>query len=177
MITEDKDIEEFIIKYKNYIYKMGNKFFIPGAEREDLFQEGFIGLYKAIKNFKSNKLELNSYVSLQIRNSMLMAIRAANQKKRMILTRALHKEDINFAEYRWGDPERTFINKIELDNVYDFIKNNFTKIEKKVFFMKLWGYSLDEISSKLNKNKKDIGNALFRGKKKIMEFKQEKENE
>ncbi|MDD3862699.1 MAG: sigma-70 family RNA polymerase sigma factor, partial [Clostridia bacterium] len=82
---------EFILsKYKNIVNSLASKYFLIGAEREDLLQEGMIGLYKACYGFKpSSGNSFKNFAYLCIERQIQSAVKAANRKKNIALNNAL----------------------------------------------------------------------------------------
>ncbi len=84
---DDKDALDFLIcKYQDLVNSKVNKYFIIGAEKEDIIQEGLIGLYKAIKDYKEDKQNsFKSFANLCIERQLITAIKSSNRQKHMPL--------------------------------------------------------------------------------------------
>ena len=77
-------------KYKELVNMKVSKYFIIGAEKEDIIQEGMIGLYKAIKNFETDKQNsFKSFANLCIERQLITAIKTSNRQKHMPLNSSL----------------------------------------------------------------------------------------
>lgn len=168
---DEEAAEKLISIYSRFIFQAEKKFFIPGGTREDLRQEGFIGLFMAIKTYDIRRdLPFEDYASLSIRNSILRAVRSATQKKRLLLTRARSiDEDFNIlkeiADSR--NPEDIVLGRIEAEKLKRFIDSNLSGSERIVLKLKVANYSVDEIVDIADEDKKRVENALYRGRKKI----------
>ncbi len=168
---DEEATEQLVSMYSRFIFQAEKKFFIPGGTREDLHQEGFIGLFLAIKTYDIRRnLPFEDYVSLSIRNSILRAVRAATQKKRLLLTRARSiDEDFNtlkeIADSR--NPEDIVLGRMEAEKLNRFIDSRLSGSERIVLKLKVANYSVDEIVDIAEEDKKRVENALYRGRKKI----------
>ena len=168
---EQEATEELVKTFSRYVFQAGKKFFIPGGTIEDLYQEGFIGLFKAIVSFDERKnMEFEDYVSLSIRNSILRAVRYATQKKRLLLTNAKSiDEDYNTFKNiaSFHNPEKIVMGEMAAETLLDFIDSKLTDSERKILKLKTANYSVDEIVEIEGKDKKIVENALYRSRRKI----------
>ena len=100
--ADDKKALEFLIcKYKDLVNSKVNKYFIIGAEKEDIIQEGLIGLYKAIKDYKEDKQNsFKSFANLCIERQLITAIKSSNRQKHMPLNSYL---SLNMPAYEDSD--------------------------------------------------------------------------
>lgn len=166
-------IESLIKFFKPYVYKMERRYFIPGQEKEDLFQEGFIGLFIGIMSYKTwKKLSLKDYVSLSIQNSIVRAVRSATQKKQLILTRAhsIHKKTYSNLRGNARTPESLAISMITLENIFSIINSRLSFNESQILKMKLYGYTSIEIADFYRIEKKAVDNTLYRSRQKIRKY-------
>ena len=173
-------INKIMEKYKPYVYLKAKPFFIVGAEREDIIQEGMIGLYKAIKGYNEEKdVSFRMFADLCIRRQIITAIKASNRQKHIPLNSyiSLSKTPTN------EDDDREIIEMLDKDSVPDPLetittketyKNIETKItqilsdfEQKVFNEYVAGESYANIAKKLDSHQKAIDNAIQRIKKKF----------
>lgn len=178
----DKEALEFIMeKYKELVTMKVSKYFIVGAEKEDIFQEGMIGLYKAIKSFNGEKQNsFKSFANLCIERQLITAIKTSNRQKHTPLNSYV---SLNTSAYDEGD-DTTIIevldtNTIEdpLDTImkkeyYKSIENKMNEtlsdFEKQVLHRYAKGESYTKISEKLDAPIKSIDNAIQRIRKKAM---------
>ena len=100
----DKDVLEYLLsKYREIVEIKVNKYFIIGAEREDIVQEGMIGLYKAIKSFKIDKdSSFKSFANLCVERQLITAIKTSNRQKHMPLNNSI---SLNINAYDDDDTE------------------------------------------------------------------------
>lgn len=178
----DKEAQDYIIgKYKKIISNKAKSFFIKGADREDIMQEGMIGLYKSIWEFdKEKNVKFNVFASLCITRQMLTAIKMSTRQKHIPLNnsisldRTLNLQDgeeqffiDTLIELKAISPEEIIIDKEEKTYIETYINKTLSNLECKVLALYLKGISYIEIAKKLNKDEKSVDNALQRIRKKI----------
>ena len=171
---------ELFSRYKNTINKISRSFFLVGGDTEDLIQEGMIGLYKAIKNYSSDKnASFSTFASLCIKRQIQNAIKHAGSKKNMMLSGAVPlAEVINIDEdedtgvgliipSKEPTPDAEMISKENMKEIKAQIEKNLSKLELKILNQYLSGENYTEIANKLEINKKSVDNALSRIKTKL----------
>ena len=169
---------ELFARYKSMVSKISRSFFLVGGDTEDLIQEGMIGLYKAIKNYdKEKNATFSTFAYLCIRRQIQSAIKVASSKRNMMLSRAVPiTEEIDDDE---GEPigliipstsmlpDDQMISNETMQEVKDKISKTLSKMELLILTQYLKGQSYNEISNKLDINKKSVDNALSRIKNKL----------
>lgn len=181
-IAKNGDIEvlEYLLnRYKDLVEIKVNKYFIIGAEREDIVQEGMIGLYKAIKSFDSSKdSSFKSFANLCIERQLITAIKTSNRQKHIPLnssislnanaydndtdTELLEKISMQVLE----DPLDTITKKEYYKDIETRIDKNLSDFEKQVLTRYASGESYVSIAQKLETPVKSIDNAIQRIRKK-----------
>nr|WP_241634056.1 sigma-70 family RNA polymerase sigma factor [Fusobacterium gastrosuis] len=171
---DEEAMNELIKIYFPLVSINTKNFFIIGAEKEDLVQEGLLGLLKAIKYYDPSKTSFNNFAILCIRRQILSAIKSANSKKNMILNEAISNNlisdeystlELDFASND-SSPEEIFFSKNKLENFQKFTLINFSELEKKVLEYIIRGYSYKEIAKQLEVSPKSIDNSIQRIRKK-----------
>lgn len=176
-------LELLIKRYKSFVLSKANTYFMIGGDREDITQEGMIGLYNAIRDYDEDKLSsFRAFADLCITRQIITAIKAATRQKHMPLNSSvsLHKPVYE------GDSSRTLLDTIEEKRVTDpqelvikqersfYMKVKLSEVlsdfEHRVLYLYLDGYSYQEISDELNRRVKSIDNALQRIKRKFDRF-------
>lgn len=181
-------VNELLKKYKSLINKLSRSYFLIGGDIEDIVQEGMIGLYKAIMNFKDKKnASFKTFASTCIKNQIQSAVRVASSEKNKVLSTALpimgemNNDDEDEEEMEiivpssLPLPEDRVLEKENVKEIFDAIKSSLSTLEYKVLLLYLKGFNYNEISQSMNISKKSIDNALTRIKNKLSFLKESKE--
>lgn len=175
-------------KYRNLVNMKSNRFFLVGAETDDMVQEGMIGLFKAIQSFDLEKNNsFKTFANLCIERQLITAIKTSNRQKHMPLnssfslntsaydenddTSVMEVLDTKFVE----DPLDTITKKEYLEFIESKIDKNLSLFEKQVLNRYIQGETYVDIASKLNAPVKSIDNAIQRIRKKAMKCLSEEE--
>lgn len=176
---DNNAMDYLITKYKNLVKIRARAYFIIGADTEDIIQEGMIGLYKAIKDYKKTEATFKTFAQICIDRQFMTAIKTANRKKHLPLNSYLslnmlaYEEDNSttyidkLEESKILNPEEILIDKENVKNLQKKINENLSKFEKQVLTLYLKGKSYANIAKKLQKDEKSIDNAIQRIRKKI----------
>lgn len=163
-------------KYKPLVSKLSSSLFLIGGEKEDLVQEGMIGLFRAITDYKSESGIFYSFASLCIKRQMFRAIEHSKRKKHGPLNSAvsIYEEDDAGGEENYvlvdSDPEHLFIEAEETKIRYDKLLASLSKMEREVFDLYMDGRDYHEIAVLLNRSEKSIDNCMQRIKGKAKEI-------
>ncbi len=180
----DKNATECILaRYKNLVRSKARMYFLVGADKEDIIQEGMIGLFKAIRDFdRDRQASFKGFAELCIKRQIITAVKTATRQKHIPLNTYVSLSNPVYDGESDGaleeilgsnieaDPERLFISKENTEFINDKIKEVLSDLEKKVLMFYLEGKSYQEIASILSKPQKSIDNALQRVKKKMEKF-------
>ncbi len=178
----DKLALEFLIdKYKDLVNMKVSKFFMIGAEKEDIVQEGLIGLFKAVKSYNPDKQNsFKTFANLCIERQLITAIKSSNRQKHMPLNSYLSlngvayedDEDSNlmdiFNAHQIEDPLDTITKKEYYKTVESAIDKSLSTFEKQVLDRYMQGESYVQIAEKLDTPVKSIDNAIQRIRKKAI---------
>ncbi len=177
---DDESLNHLINRYRNFVRAKARPYFLIGAEREDLIQEGMIGLYKAIRDFKEDKTSsFRSFAELCITRQILTAIKTATRQKHgplnssVSLDKPLSDDESNYtlldllSEENRTNPEMMLINREKSLDMQLKISELLSELERNVLNLHLEGKSYLEISNELQTHVKSIDNALQRVKKKL----------
>ena len=172
-------IEVLLRRYKELVIMKVSRYFIVGAEKEDIFQEGMIGLYKAIKCFNEEKQKsFKSFANLCIERQLITAIKTSNRQKHqplnsyITLNTAAYEEDEEtsmidvFDSNLVEDPLDTITKREYYHLVENKINNSLSDFEKQVLHRYAQGESYVTIAEKLETPVKSIDNAIQRIRKK-----------
>lgn len=177
----DEMATEYLInKYKNFVRVKAKSYFLVGADREDIIQEGMIGLYKSIRDFRADKLSsFRAFAELCITRQIITAIKTATRQKHIplnsyiSLNKPIYDEDSDrtmldiLSGTKITDPEEVFISHELSDDLREKIQENLSELESKVLMSYLEGKSYQEMAKELDRHVKSIDNALQRVKRKI----------
>lgn len=175
---------EFLInKYKNFVKAKARSYFLIGADREDIIQEGMIGLYKAIRDFRGDKLSsFRAFAELCITRQIITAIKTATRQKHIplnsyiSLNKPIYDEDSDrtlldvLSGTKITDPEELMINREEYNDIEYKMGEILSDLEWKVLTLYLEGKSYQEIAEDLERHVKSIDNALQRVKRKLERY-------
>ena len=179
--------EEYLLnKYKNFVRSKARSYFLIGADHEDIVQEGMIGLYKAIRDFRPEKLSsFRAFAELCITRQIITAIKTATRQKHIplnsyiSLNKPLYDEasdrtllDI-IMEGKVSNPEEIIINREDLIHIHEKINEVLSGLEQDVLNAYLDGKSYQEIADTLGRHVKSIDNALQRVKRKLEKYLEE----
>lgn len=180
----DKIALEYIIKkYKNFVKAKAKSYFLIGADKEDIIQEGMIGLYKAIRDFDGNKTNsFKCFADICITRQIITAIKTATRQKHIPLNSyiSLNKPIYDEESERTlldiistsivSDPEELIISKEELKHIESKINEILSELEQEVLELYLNGKSYQYIANRLKRDVKSIDNALQRVKRKLEKY-------
>lgn len=180
---ESEALDYLIHKYRNFVRAKSRSYFLIGADKEDIVQEGMIGLYKAIRDFKEDKLaSFKAFAELCITRQIITAIKTATRQKHIPLNsyisldKPIYDEESDrtlmdvISGTKVSDPEELIINKEEFDHIEIKMSELLSDLERKVLALYLDGQSYQEISEELNRHVKSIDNALQRVKRKLERY-------
>lgn len=176
-------LEYLISKYRNFVRAKARSYFLIGADREDIIQEGMIGLYKAIRDFRSDKLaSFRAFAELCITRQIITAIKTATRQKHIplnsyiSLNKPIYDEDSDrtlldiLSGSRVSDPEELVISREEFSDIEEKMGEILSDLERKVLMAYLDGKSYQEIAIELDRHVKSIDNALQRVKRKLERY-------
>ncbi len=176
----DSDATDFLLsKYSNMVLSITRSYFLIGADYDDVIQEGMIGLFKAIRDYKKNDTSFSTFAHMCIKRQIITAIKSATRKKHMPLN-----SYVSLNKTIYDDEQETTLLNLLSDNIepspedilinkegFTITRNNIFSVlslyEKSVLEKYLQGMSYTDIAGELDKSEKSIDNALQRIKKKI----------
>ena len=179
----DEQALSFLLdKYKDLVNSKVGKYFIIGAEKEDIIQEGMIGLYKAVKNFDSSKQNtFKTFANLCIERQLITAIKSSNRQKHMPLNSYLSLNTSAYDNDEDGtelietfevdtieDPLETIMKKEYFNEIQNTVYKSLSKFEEKVLDRYMQGESYEIIARKLETPIKSVDNAIQRIRKKAI---------
>ncbi|AGX41237.1 RNA polymerase sporulation sigma factor SigH [Clostridium saccharobutylicum] len=185
VVIEAKDgnnrAQEYLMaKYENFVKAKAKSYFLIGADKEDIYQEGMIGLYKAIRDYNPQKsTSFKAFAEICVTRQIITAIKTATRQKHIplntyiSLNKPIYEEESErtlldvLAGLKISDPEELMISKEKMDYIEDKISKVLSGLELEVLTSYLDGKSYQEIACDLERHSKSIDNALQRVKRKL----------
>ena len=180
-------LEYLLNKYKNFVRTKARSYFLIGADHEDIVQEGMIGLYKAIRDYRAEKLSsFRAFAELCVTRQIITAIKTATRQKHIplnsyiSLNKPIYEEDSDrtlldvMTEEGMSNPEEMIIDREDLSLIEGKIGQMLSDLEKDVLVRYMEGKSYVEIAGEMNRHVKSIDNALQRIKRKLLKYLEEK---
>lgn len=179
---DNQALDILINKYKNFVRAKARTYFLIGADREDIIQEGMIGLYKAIRDYDGDKLaSFRGFAELCITRQILTAIKMATRQKHIPLNSYVsldkpiydEESDRTLLDVITGveaiDPQELLINREKFGDLQLKLTGLLSELERKVLDLYVEGRTYQEISIELKRHEKSIDNAIQRVKRKLEE--------
>lgn len=181
-------VEFLVDKYKNFVRAKARSYFLIGADREDIIQEGMIGLFKAIRDYRVDKLtSFRAFAELCITRQIITAIKTATRQKHIplnsyvSLNKPIYDEESDrtlmdiITTTGITNPEEIIISREEFIFIEKKMGEILSSLEWKVLMSYLEGKSYQEISVDLKRHVKSIDNALQRVKRKLEKYLEDRE--
>jgi len=180
---DDLALEHLLVRYKNFARVKARNYFLIGADKDDLVQEGMIGLYKAIRDFRPDKQSsFRAFAELCIQRQIITAIKTSTRQKHIplnsyvSLTRPMPQDDGSepdrvlvdvLTQNSNSDPVEMVISREELQSMQTSFREILSDLEAHVLHLYLEGKSYQDIAESLKRRVKSIDNALQRIKRKV----------
>ena len=176
-------LEFLISKYKNFVRSKARTYFLIGADREDIIQEGMIGLYKAIRDYRYDRqTSFHSFAEICVTRQIITAIKTATRQKHMplnsyvSLNKPVYEEESErtlsdvITQGKAGNPEDLFIDQEDFLDIESTMQRILSPLEQDVVNLYLEGKSYVEIAQQLDRHVKSVDNALQRVKRKLEQY-------
>ena len=190
----DKQAEEYLIdKNIDIVYSKSKLFYIKGLDNDDVIQEGLVGLYKAIRDYKvKREASFRGFAHLCVSRQLISAIKTANRQKHMPLNNSTSiNKKLNYSKDDGGrgrtlldilpdnqnSPEKNYVNQELVTEVTDQLQSMLTELEWNVFDNYIQGKSYKEIADEMEGSVKTVDNALQRARRKIEELQEKLKSE
>lgn len=188
---DERATDVIIRRYEPLVHKLSNKYFLKGGDRDDLVQNGLIGMWDAIKTYDVNKNDnFGKYIAHAVDNRLKSAVRSDDTQKNQFINTATSM-DANAPGKEgsedgrsYGDtiaskelsPEEKYMGKDGAEKLMNFMKNELAPKERDVIFRFINGSSISEIAEDLGVSYKSVENAIGRVRYKIKDFKSKNES-
>lgn len=177
----NKKAQEYMInKYESYVKSKAKSYFLIGADKEDIYQEGMIGLYKAIRDFNSGRqASFKAFAELCISRQIITAIKTATRQKHIplntyiSLNKPIYDDESDrtlldiLSSIRVCNPEELIVSQEEMVQIEKYMAKSLSELEKQVLNSYMDGKTYQEIACTLDRDAKSIDNALQRVKRKL----------
>ncbi len=177
----DGDALEYLLnKYKNFVRAKARSYFLIGADREDIVQEGMIGLYKAVRDFRSSKLtSFRAFAELCVTRQIITAIKTATRQKHrplnsyVSLNKPAYDEESDrmlidvISSSKISNPEDIIIGREDFCSIETKMSKVLSPLEMQVLKKYIDGKSYFEVAEELDRSVKSVDNALQRVKNKL----------
>ena len=179
--NQDKLAMEYLLtRYKNFVRSRARRYFLVGADHEDIVQEGMIGLYNAIRDYQPERLSsFHAFAELCITRQIITAIKTATRQKHgplnnyISLNSPMYEEDSDrtlldvITENDNQNPEEMIVGRENLFILLQKANTLLSPLEQQVLFAYLDGKTYQEMAALLNRGVKTVDNALQRVKHKL----------
>lgn len=177
----NKKAQEYMInKYESCVKAKAKSYFLIGADKEDIYQEGMIGLYKAIRDFNSGRqASFKAFAELCISRQIITAIKTATRQKHIplntyiSLNKPIYDDESDrtlldiLSSIRVCNPEELIVSQEEMVQIEKYMAKSLSELEKQVLNSYMDGKTYQEIACTLDRDAKSIDNALQRVKRKL----------
>lgn len=178
---DDRAIEELLTRYRHYARAKARSYFLAGGDKEDVVQEGMIGLYKAIRDFQGDrKVAFRAFAELCITRQIISAIKGATRRKHLPLnsyvslnrTTGFDGDDEpplvdTVAGRAVSDPADLVISAEDIERLRASLDRVLSELETEVLRLYMEGKSYQEIADVLGRHVKSVDNAIQRIKRKL----------
>lgn len=186
LVQKDRNelaMAHLVNKYKNFVRSKARSYFLVGADRDDIIQEGMIGLYKATRDFDyERQASFRAFAELCVTRQIITAIKTATRQKHMplnsyiSLNKPVYTEESErtlmdmIANVRVSDPEELIITREEFADIEKNMTYLLSELEWHVLLSYLDGKSYQEMAGETDRSIKSIDNALQRVKRKLEKY-------
>ena len=169
---DDESFEMLLKKYEKYLYINTKSYYLADGDRDDLIQEGMIGLLKGIKSFDFSKdTSFKTFVIMCMRRQIITAIKNSNAKKNQMLNTTYFSDEESSDDKIYietsSNAEEEYLYKELLEEFKKYSKEHFSELEKEVLDYLLKGYNYGEIADKIGKSNKVVDNTYQKIKSKV----------
>lgn len=181
LAQNDIGAQEYLLqKYKPLVRVKAGSYFLMGADKQDIVQEGMLGLFKAIRDFNAEKSNFYAFAELCITRQLITAVKAATRHKHMPLNSAvslqstLPESDTQLEQMlttrESNDPQEILLQRQQMSAVREAMQSMLSPLEKQVLRLFLSGMTYQQIAVTLKRSEKSVDNALQRLRAKLEEF-------
>jgi RNA polymerase sporulation-specific sigma factor len=167
-------VEHLLSRYRGLVEGKARSYFLSGADHEDVVQEGMIGLYKAIRDYRAERLvRFRAFAEVCVTRQIISAVKSATRQKHLPLNqyvplyRTAGEEEALLVDAHSDEPEAVVLNRRLTDYLEQYGPTELSDLENRVIRFRLEGKSYQQMASELKCGPKCVDNALQRAKRKI----------
>ncbi|MCI6005946.1 MAG: RNA polymerase sporulation sigma factor SigH [Blautia sp.] len=174
----EREISDYLMeKYKDFVRRRANAMYLIGGEKDDLIQEGMIGLFKAVRDYQPDReSSFQTFAGICVDRQIYSAVQGSNRQKHLPLNSYVSlsaEDDENAIGEQWADnPESIVIDRENVRILEEEIKKMLSPLENEVLAYYLDGYTYTQIGEIMGKSPKSMDNALQRIRTKIRSFRE-----
>ena len=178
----EREISDYLMeKYKDFVRRRANAMYLIGGEKDDLIQEGMIGLFKAVRDYQPDReSSFQTFAGICVDRQIYSAVQGSNRQKHLPLNSYVSlsaEDDENAIGEQWADnPESIVIDRENVRILEEEIKKMLSPLENEVLAYYLDGYTYTQIGEIMGKSPKSMDNALQRIRTKIRSFRENRKN-
>ncbi len=166
---DSEAIEQLVSDYKGLIRYYANKFYLVGGNKDDLLQEGMLGLYYAVKYYDENKGPFPSFVRLCVLSQILDAVKRDNGANQKVLSECVGLDAVSTVT-DGNDPLDRLLTIESAQNMLSVMDEQLTDLERRVVLLFASGYTYNDIARQVDKSRKAVDGALQRARRKLAEY-------
>lgn len=178
----EREISDYLMeKYKDFVRRRANAMYLIGGEKDDLIQEGMIGLFKAVRDYQPDReSSFQTFAGICVDRQIYSAVQGSNRQKHLPLNSYVSlsaEDDENAIGEQWADnPESIVIDRENVRILEEEIKKMLSPLENEVLAYYLDGYTYTQIGEIMGKSPKSMDNALQRIRTKIRSFRENRKS-
>lgn len=157
-----------VAQYKGLIRSVANNFYLVGGDKDDLLQEGMLGLFNAVNNYDGNKGSFPSFVKLCVYRQIVNAVRSNNSEKNKALAGSVQLSSLTEVPDGLDNPLEVLLKKEYAQKIRRVIDGQLTNTERQVLNLFAEGYTYEDITAATGKSYKAVDGALQRARKKLL---------
>ncbi len=166
---DEQAIEQIVADYKGLVRSLANRFYLVGGDKDDLLQEGMLGLIYAINKYDEEKGAFPSFAQLCVLRQILNAVKRDSGVRQKPLANYVDLDAVAGMTDGINSPLESLLQKEYYEQIVCAAQAQLSPFERQVLKLFSEGYSYDDIAEKIHKSHKSVDGALQRARKKLLE--------
>lgn len=160
-------VDTLVCTYQRVVRRMASRFFLPGADREDIVQEGMVGLALAIRTYEPRfGRTFHDFATMCVRNALIRAVRGATRKKHQVLNGAADLDGVCNVAESTEQTDEAVLQRMCLRQLWSDLAKRLSELELDALRRRMEGESAEDIARRYALSLKQVENALFRARQK-----------